>query len=279
MWYNKISFLKKIKICIMKKISKYSAFTLAEILIVLGIIGIVAEMTIPTLMNNVQKQVYETSLKKFYATQSDGWSRMLANEGVESLEDTEAFQAIPNESCTNDTAADLASCETFFNDLKKYFRFNLIKKPANYSIFNMDGTSGVFRDDVIVLSDGSIIPYVSFEKTAFTNQPAVTREQSVSQIRAAGGHMFSFQGDIWIDVNGFKKPNTWGKDIFSFLISGDGKLFPELGKDASILLPDPYWKDDSSYCGSAGNADISKSGGWGCSARIMENGWVIDYKL
>lgn len=41
-----------------------TAFTLAEVLITLGIIGIVAQMTIPALMNSVQDKTYATQLKK-----------------------------------------------------------------------------------------------------------------------------------------------------------------------------------------------------------------------
>ena len=41
---------------IKNKICKISAFTLAEVLITLGIIGIVAAMTIPTLMTKIQKR-------------------------------------------------------------------------------------------------------------------------------------------------------------------------------------------------------------------------------
>ncbi len=44
-----------------------AAFTLAEVLITLGIIGIVAAMTIPTLIQNYRKQVVETRLSKFYS--------------------------------------------------------------------------------------------------------------------------------------------------------------------------------------------------------------------
>ena len=42
------------------------AFTLAEVLITLGIIGVVAAMTLPTLIANYNKQVVATKLKKFY---------------------------------------------------------------------------------------------------------------------------------------------------------------------------------------------------------------------
>jgi len=46
---------------------KFNAFTLAEVLITLGIIGVVAALTIPTLIMHHRKQVIETRLKKFYS--------------------------------------------------------------------------------------------------------------------------------------------------------------------------------------------------------------------
>ena len=49
------------------KILKYYAFTLAEILITLGIIGVVAGLTIPGLIQSYQKQQTVAKLKKVYA--------------------------------------------------------------------------------------------------------------------------------------------------------------------------------------------------------------------
>lgn len=46
--------------------NKNFAFTLAEVLITLGIIGIVAALTIPTIVNNYKKKVTVTRLKRFY---------------------------------------------------------------------------------------------------------------------------------------------------------------------------------------------------------------------
>ncbi len=43
-------------------------FTLAEVLITLGIVGVVAALTIPTIVQNYKKQEVETSLKKIYTT-------------------------------------------------------------------------------------------------------------------------------------------------------------------------------------------------------------------
>ena len=47
---------------------KKAAFTLAEVLITIGIIGVVAAMTIPTLVANYKKKVVETRLVKVYST-------------------------------------------------------------------------------------------------------------------------------------------------------------------------------------------------------------------
>ncbi len=51
---------------------KETAFTLAEILITLGIIGIVAAITIPTLISKYRKYIAETRLKVFYSTFNQG---------------------------------------------------------------------------------------------------------------------------------------------------------------------------------------------------------------
>lgn len=51
----------------MKNTAKNRAFTLAEVLITLGIIGIVAAMTLPTLIQKHRNNVVETRLKKFYS--------------------------------------------------------------------------------------------------------------------------------------------------------------------------------------------------------------------
>ncbi len=51
----------------MKKSLKFG-FTLAEILITLAIIGVVAALTLPTLVQNYKKKEYSTKLKKFYST-------------------------------------------------------------------------------------------------------------------------------------------------------------------------------------------------------------------
>ena len=59
-----------------------AAFTLAEVLITLGIIGVVAALTLPTLIQNHQKQVYVTQLKKAYSTLTNVYNELAAEQEV-----------------------------------------------------------------------------------------------------------------------------------------------------------------------------------------------------
>lgn len=70
-----------------------AAFTLAEVLITLGIIGVVAAMTLPALTANYQKRVVETKLSKFYSTISQAINLEVADEG-------EVIYWLPN--CSSD---------------------------------------------------------------------------------------------------------------------------------------------------------------------------------
>ena len=57
------------------------AFTLAEVLITLGIIGVVAAMSLPTLIKNYEKKVIVTRMQKFYTTFNDALRRSVAENG------------------------------------------------------------------------------------------------------------------------------------------------------------------------------------------------------
>ena len=67
------------------------AFTLAEVLITLGIIGVVASMTIPTLMTNISNRQFETGAKKTEATLIQALLMMKANNALVGHETTENF--------------------------------------------------------------------------------------------------------------------------------------------------------------------------------------------
>ncbi len=60
---------------------KYIGFTLAETLITLGIIGVVAAMTMPILIGNYQKQTTVNKIKKFYTNINQVMQMAIADNG------------------------------------------------------------------------------------------------------------------------------------------------------------------------------------------------------
>src|SRR5574344_822931 len=55
------------------------AFTLAEVLIVIGIIGVISAFTIPVLMNKIQNHEYKVAYKKAYSDISNAFSSAISN--------------------------------------------------------------------------------------------------------------------------------------------------------------------------------------------------------
>ena len=78
---------------------KRAAFTLAEVLITLGIIGVVAALTLPTLIQNHQKQVYVTQLKKAYSTLGNAFNKMAVDEDVVDWKQTNCGSSLSPATC------------------------------------------------------------------------------------------------------------------------------------------------------------------------------------
>ena len=280
---------------------KRPAFTLAEVLITLGIIGVVAAMTMPSLIQNYQRHVWLTQLKKSYSVLTNGFKAMLAEDNVDFLYDTSLFNSIKpiNEngaycSLNNNDTLTRSDCKDFFEKFKQYFPNSVYVKIVNtyknknkkeeisFHYYNMDG--GSYRADrtyYLQFPDG-VMMVGTFDK-----YPSET-EGELSSIRAKNGKLLYKAGDIRIDVNGKKPPNAYGKDIYLFVLSSDGTLYPYYGLDYAIYVnyylsdikrSNFYWKNDSKLCGEEGKKiDKSLTGvGLGCGARIIENGWSMDY--
>ena len=78
---------------VMKKtlINKWKGFTLSEVLITLGIIGVIAVLTLPTLIENYRARVWDTSEKMFITRLSDAINTMGQTGKLEGYDTTKAF--------------------------------------------------------------------------------------------------------------------------------------------------------------------------------------------
>ena len=217
---------------------KRTAFTLAEVLITLGIIGIVAALTLPTLTSRYQEKVFITRLEKTYSIlvsayklaveengSSTGWGLSFDEDGATLL----AEKMKPYLNVTKDCGIDKKQMclPDRYYDYKGQF-LNYAGTQANSAY-------------VVALADGTVLQF---------------RGQDSS-------HALFPDGFIYVDLNGKKRPNRYGVDVFGFDIYDD-TLSP-MGQLHSKR--NTYgW----SYCKSATEESILAYG-WACTAWVLVN--------
>lgn len=254
---------------------RFRAFTLAEVLITLGVIGVVAAITMPTLINNFQVSSWENGLKRTYSSLSNGFRNMALEYDMD-LRNSGIFDDIDDDTFS----------ERIDNAVRKHFK--VVKSCnigdencAGYDVSELKNTrphaNKYFGPDYYVayLSDSSIISFQNQKcaETEFMNESKV--KYNCFEIR--------------VDINGKKMPNTKGKDIFQFDVDEKGVLWAatslewakaRYGAD-NALNGVEYWKNNTRQCGTPGvklKDDTAETiHGQNCVARIMENGWKMDY--
>ena len=250
----------------MKKIG----FTLAEVLITLGIIGVVAALTIPTLVNNYQKKTYVTGLQRAYAQLQQVFKLAMAQDSVDLLENTNLIRSINGDNFLNDYDQ-----KEFVSELGKYIKIQKVCYGMDFSngchnieysdlVEDINTPTNRGGDLQIYMADGTIYYFNGMGKTA-----SFTGETHCNEIKSEGGSMCSSIGHVRIDINGKKGPNKEGRDFFAFEIDGYGKVYPYgattvYGKSENWS----YWG-----CSEAEN----DYGGFACAGRIFDQGWKMDY--
>jgi len=251
---------------------KKLAFTIAEVVITLGIIGLVAEMTIPTLVHDIQKQQYVLGFKKAYSLAQNGLKTIMAEEGVTELGNTSLFDgSIFSNNARQDTID--AIMKKHFKVVKSCKYGDNSCSKEDYSALGYDDVYEFFGPNMynIYLADGM---YFSFKF-----------EQSCNPNIASYGKIKAYCGSLIFDTNGSKPPNKLGRDLMTFfVIAQNGSIYPQASMDHAMWqyglnwsTASEYWRNNSAYCGSLNSLDVSGAEGTGCAARIIEEGWQMNY--
>lgn len=157
------------------------AFTLAEVLITLGIIGVVASITIPILMNNVQDQQFKTAYKKAYSVASQAWQSAYADNMMG------ARTGWVSESVNNDN---------FNQFMSKFSIIKTCKGPSKSILLNCwteNETSDTWWGAPFV-GDPTTVCFID--------------KSGMSWCNGAGW------AEVYVDTNGLKQPNQYGLDRF-----------------------------------------------------------------
>ena len=173
------------------------AFTLAEVLITLGVIGVVAALTIPTLISKHQKKVYVTQFKKAYNTVTNAFKLMQAETGTDNLEDNDFITALTVGSSSNEAEVTRLA-KKYFNIAQDVKYISQSSAPEYRYLFYSNGTD-------------TFQPYGYLLKTA---------DGADIYFRSSYNYVY-----LDIDVNGSNRaPNTVGRDYFSMTFTSDSKL-------------------------------------------------------
>lgn len=236
------------------KHSHSQGFTLAEVLITLGIIGVVAALTLPILIGNYKKTAYVTGLQKAYSVLNNMTKTAMAKDEVSTFIDTDLGQAW-NE--RYEGADDFENqLRSFFPNAVEFFKnkyYSQLYCPREYSDVSgcqYYGSTGLqsltYSNNNCVLSSDSIL--YCFAISSGIDPQDGDREFAGS---AAPDSDYGFARQIMVDVNGFKRPNQLGRDIFFFAIGAkSGKVVP----DGSIAVYKDYYVN-SAYNGCADVSD------------------------
>lgn len=220
----------------MKNYSLKRGFTLAEVLITLGIIGVVAALTIPTLISNYQKKVLKTQFMKKYAEISQ--SVLLAKSETNGNFKSYCIQYDGNSYYNRE------ECKAMFS---KYFKeIGVCEYKDDVLTYNKTLTAivdiGALAKPTKLLSDGSCYDIII----------------NARQL----GFVF--------DMNGPDKgPNALGHDIFSFHVDENDYLQPV--KQTATYTEDEIIADmeacEEKYGDTPGNSLAS------CLSKVRQKGY------
>ena len=271
-------------------------FTLIELIITMGIVGVVAALVAPGVIISNRNAANASKLSTTVSDLTNALSTMPVKEQVDDLYQTDAWQAFgsdltssTSDSTVNDFTGHLSkyinivpdttykSASSFYAENKAYDLANDGGKGDVHDFSSGNGSNG----RTFLLKNGAVIFAYLTAATEMDEDELLEQEEKIIQ---AGGMLKSVAGELMIDVNGKGAPNTIGRDIFYFYINSDGTLYPSGGWDYSAYLSVVdsvnHSGGDVWYLGGGSTTctDSSKAnGGWGCTARLMEKGYKMDY--
>lgn len=183
----------------MIKINKRVAFTLAEVLITLGIIGVVASMTIPALINTIDDMHYKTAYRKAFADVSQAFQPGIADGSL--TQRTGSYDAI----------ATVDDWNFLRNALK--VSTDCTKAQLNTCWANGDKIN--------------------------TNYPIAGTSRSFVDVQGRSWALYwDSESVFFADINGLKSPNQFGKDRFLFTLQNSSGSRVSVGLPAKVgIMP------------------------------------------
>ncbi len=211
----------------MNRLKKIIAFTLAEVLLTLTIIGVVAAMTVPTVMKTTGERERSAKIKKMYSMYGKAFIFARAMGADMDFAEVDKSQQAMNDWYDEFMKPRLSTLKVCYdspgcwNKGDTYY-YNGQKVQSN--------RAGIGIGDQIItakLADGTMV-----NMDMWSNQSMIKNQFGID----SKNHALMI---IYFDINGEKKPNKVGQDVFVMAYSSELGLIPAYkDKSESDIIKD-----------------------------------------
>ena len=180
--------------------SMKKAFTLSELIIALGIVGVISALCIPQLSDNIEKTRTASILGKVIKQVETGVANYMVDDADETGASAETLLGTSN---VNNFMAPVSGI------LPKYIGAVAPETQKSYTVYE-------YESSTYETLDTNLMSTYKFNKIPAELWAKKLADSSDTVIKT-----------INVDVNGFdKKPNQYGKDVFIIKILNDGRVVP-----------------------------------------------------
>ena len=232
-------------------------YTLAEVLITLAIVGVVAALALPALFRNIGSVTIGEGLARGVELVQQGTTNIKMEAQNNSDEGTafENLASIRKSDIGLDGDNYITDDNSFYNDTKSFFAM----EDVTYDVGSVKG-----YDD----SDVNENLVSNFTAYKFNKVNVVVAFQNVTNDNIANAENDDIISRVLIDANGTAAPNRFGKDVFLFGLTNDGRLIP--------AGTNKYHDFDGNVAvGACDGDDIGN--GIACAARVASDKWEVKY--
>lgn len=237
----------------MRAIEKYYktpsyGFTLAEVLITLGIIGVVAALTIPTLLSNYKAKETATKLAKAKSILTNGFKLMMAKNGVYSVD------GLPAARCGDDEGCYSAEFSQVFKILSD----------------NSSGLDPATLPEKYVVSEENLTSLIPAAYAADESESEFNWSDVPFIFQLADGEIYGLEFvddtksfDVYLDLNGATNPNRVADDMYKFRVIGNAMVADvtsELAESTGCSANNLEACETAEQCYAAANALKDDSG-------------------
>ena len=224
---------------------KKFGFTLAEVLITLAIIGVIAAVTLPTLNANTAMASIGPKLGKAVSVFEQANQSMLTEKSVDSLTDAGVFDG---------------GADNYFGELTNYIRFDVTDFAYN---IDTTGAGASCAPLAAWNAEGSVS---AISKDGIYYQFTYAPPPGAASLRTRDSI-----GSLYIDINGTAEPNEVATDVFAFRVDNDGTLRPLGARGVRCGLN--TWRE---LCPLEDDGEATDL--WACAGHVFENNMKAQWR-